>query len=223
MVLDGDILSVVLRYVDAIDNTPRTSTAEATAGHLGAECRRVSRAWRTSTEDAIGRALPSMASVSLSSLLAPGRLRFVLLSCRYHHEHGVIAAYNALVSRAEAAGLRLREAAPPRETTDAPSALLAANNSGAAGAMVAGARESGPPSDSNCSNDGGGGLASVGPSSGNRNNNCLCCRVALKRIVGEALRSPAFSWCSTLGPEDSRLLEGCVGALSLLQARWFSE
>lgn len=217
MVLDADILSVVLRYVDAVEKTPRTSTAVVRGG---AECRRVSRPWRTSAEDAIGRALPPMASVSLASLLVPGRLRFVLLSCRYHYEHGVLTAYDALVSRAEAAGLRLRrEAAAPRQTTDTPSALIAANDSGAAGAMVARARERGPASDNN--SNGGGVRANVSPSGGNRN--CLCCRVALKRIVGEALRSPAFSWCSTLGPDDSRLLEGCVGASSLLQARWFSE
>lgn len=214
MVLDADILSVVLRCVDAVDDTPRTSTVV----RGGAECRRVSQTWRTSTEDAIGRALPPMGSVALASLLIPGRLRFVLLSCRYHHEHDILTAYDTLVSRAEAASLRLREAAAPRDTTDTPSALLAANDSGAAGAMVAGARESGPASD-NKSN--GGGVRIVGPSGGNRS--CLCYRVALKRIVGEALRSPAFSWCSTLGPDDSRLLEGCVGAPSLLQARWFSE
>lgn len=219
MVLDADILSVVLRFVDTLDEAPRTSTAlrnrARAAVRGGAAYRRVNRTWRTSIENAIGRALPPMASVSLASLLVPGRLRFVLLSCRYHNDHGIVSAYDALVLRAEAVGLRLREAAAPRETAGT-SALLTANGSGSAGAMVAGARESGPGND----NNNGGIRTSVGPSGGNRN--CLCYRVALKRIVGEALRSPAFSWCSTLGPDDSRLLEGCVGASSLLQATWFS-
>lgn len=225
-VLDADILSVVLRYVDTLDETPRTATRAAVLRdqHVvrgGAECRRVSRTWRLSTEDAIGRALPPMACVPLASLLVPGRLRFVLLSCRYHHDdddHGVITTYDALVSRAEAAGLRLREAAAPRETAVGTSALLSANSSGTAGATLAGAKESGPDSDSSSN---GGVRTNVGTSGGNRNN-CLCYRVALKRIVGEVLSSPAFSWCSTLGSDDSRLLEGCVGASSLLHARWYS-
>lgn len=214
MVLDADVLSVVLRYVDALDKTPRTSLAAAIGAHVvrgGAECRCVGRSWRISTEDVIGWALPPMTSVSLASLLVPGRLRFVLLSCRYHDEHGVVSAYDALVSRAEAVGLRLREEVAQRETVGT-SALLAANCGGRAGAMAAGAGESESAS---------GRGTKIGPSGGNAD--CLCYRVALKRIVGEALSSPAFSWCSTLGPEDARLLEGCVGASSLLQARWYSE
>ena len=234
MVLDADVLSVVLRFVDTLDKTPRTASTtttavvalhgnDNTAVHAvrgGAECRRVNRAWRSLIEDVIGRALPPMASVSLAPLLAPGRLRFVLLACRYddhHDDHGVVSAYDALVSRAEAVSLRLREAASPRETAAGARALLAANDSGVAGAVVSGARENAP---CRANNSGSNSEMNVGTSGGNRN--CLCYRVALKRIVGEALRSPSFSWCSTLGPDDSRLLEGCVGASSLLEARWFS-
>lgn len=46
-------------------------------------------------------------------------------------------------------------------------------------------------------------------------------RVALAGVVGQALRSPVFSWCSTLRAEDAHLLEGCVGVAALLNARWF--
>lgn len=230
VMLDADILSVVLHYVDTLDKTPRSTSSAASSAHAdhqhhavrgGAECRRVSRTWRVSTEEAIGRELPPIASVSLASLLVPGRLRFVLLSCRYNHEHGVatVAVYDALVSRAEAVGLRLREAAAAtQETAVNTSALLAAHCSEATGGVTAGARKS----ESGTRNDDGIRTNTGTTSSPGGNRNCLCCRVALKRIVGEALSNPAFSWCSTLGTDDSRLLEGCVGTPSLLQARWYS-
>lgn len=200
-----------MRYVDTLEKMPSSACTSTPLGddddavRGGAECRCVSKRWRMSIEDAIGRDLPPMASISLASLLRPGRLSFVLLSCRYHHdEHGVVSAYDGVVSRAEAAGLRLREAVGA-------STLPAVNCSGTAGAG------GGEPA-SGSSNDL---RTKIGTCDGNRD--CLCYRVALKRIVGEALRNPAFSWCSSLGPEDSFLLEGCVGASSLLQARWFSE
>ncbi|CAM9627959.1 unnamed protein product [Pylaiella littoralis] len=201
VVLEADVLSVVLQYVDTLDDTsPRHHIQHVVQIRGGAECRRVSRGWRTSVEDAIGRALPPMPSVSLASLLVPGRLRFVLLSCRYNHlGEGVDRAYDALVSRAEAVGVQLRDATA----------------AAAAAAAAAAVQKTSSPSSSR-EQDG----SRVSPA---ECRHYSCYRVALKRIVGEVLDSPAFAWCSTLDPDDSRLLRGCVGALALLKACWFSE
>ncbi|CAN0505088.1 unnamed protein product, partial [Scytosiphon promiscuus] len=146
----------------------------------GAECRCVSRTWRVSVEEIILRALPPMPSGSLAALLVPGRLYFVLLSCRYleQHEHAAATAYAAVASRAE---LNLSAA-----TAD-----------------------EGKPNSASCTRG--------------KYGDFLCYRIALRRIVQEALDSPAFSWCSSLGLDDSRLLEGCVGASPLLHSRWFSK
>lgn len=203
MALEADILSVVLEFVDSLEGAPPSEAHVVAQG--GAECRAVCRSWRITVEKTIGRVLPPMTPVSLAALLVPGRLRGVLLSCQYlgreFHEHASAAAFVALVSRADAAALRLREAA----------AAIAPAGAGAAGAPR------GVPSQGVMTEEAAGGEGII-----NNNTSCVCYRVALKRIVGEALHSPAFSWCSTLGLDDSRLLESCVGASSLVNARWFS-
>ncbi|CAM9323750.1 unnamed protein product [Ectocarpus sp. 4 AP-2014] len=203
MALEADILSVVLEFVDSLEGAPRSEARVDVQG--GAECRAVCRSWRITVESTIGRVLPPMNPVSLAALLVPGRLRDVLLSCQYlgreFHEHAAAAAFVALVSRADAVALRLREAV----AATAP-----------AGAGTVGAPR-GVPSQGVMAEEAAGGEGII-----NKNTSLVCCRVALKRIVGEALDSPAFSWCSTLGLDDSRLLESCVGASSLVDARWFS-
>ena len=209
---------MVLEYVDSIDPKPHAPTpTHVRGGHTvrgGRESRCVSRSWRTSMEDAIARVLPPMPSASLAALLVPGRLRYVLLSCRYHHEHWVINAYDALVSRAEAAGLRLREAASKRQPMD--KSLVASERVSIGVAAPSSSQQQAATASYFVSSKVNGALT------GNRD--CYACyRIALKRIVGEALSSPAFSWCSTLSREDSHLLEGCVGTSSLLNAVWFSE
>ncbi|CAN0133124.1 unnamed protein product [Ectocarpus sp. 12 AP-2014] len=203
MVLEVDILSEVLEFVDRLEGAPSSEAHVVVKG--GAECRAVCRSWRITVEKTMVRVLPPMTPVSLAALLVPGRLRGVLLSCQYlgreFHEHAAAAAFVALVSRADAVALCLREAAaaaPP------------------AGAGAAGAPR-GVPSQGALAEEAAGGGSII-----NNNTSFVCRRVALKRIVGEALDSPAFSWCSTLGLDDSRLLESCVGASSLVNARWFS-
>ncbi len=211
VLLEADALSVVLGFVDSLDQTPCASTTV----RWGGECRCVSRSWRASTEDAIARALPPMPSVFLAALLVPGRLRYVLLSCRYGDESCVVNAYDALVSRAEAAGVRLREAAEKRRAIGKSLVVdkcVASGVAASSSCQQRGATESQPRSNVNGDTY----------STGNRDSGYTCYRFALKRIVGEALSSPAFSWCSTLSREDSRLLEGCVGTSSLLNAMWFS-
>jgi len=217
VLLEADALSVVLGFVDSLDKTTRTSTS--TTLQAGGAFRSVNRKWRESMEDAIARSLPPMPSISLAALLVPGRLRYVLLSCRYHHdEHWVVNAYDALVSRAEAAGLRLREAAEKRRTID--ESLMVDKNLARGVAASSSCQQQGSTESQPTSNVDGG---SCCYSKRDRDSSCFSCyRIALKRIVGEALRSPAFSWCSTLSQEDSRLLEGCVGASCLLHAMWFS-
>lgn len=205
VLLEADALSVVLEFVDSLDKRPRASTTTTIAVRGGGECRCVSRSWRASMEGAIARALPPMSSVSLAALLVPGRLRYVLLSCRYHHQQWVVNAYDALVSRAEAAGLRLRESLVVDKRVEEGRSAVSSS------CQQQGATESQPRSNIN------GGRYST-----RIRDNYSCYRIALKRIVGEALSSPAFSWCSTLSREDSRLLEGCVGTSSLLNAMWFS-
>ncbi|CAM9654508.1 unnamed protein product [Ectocarpus sp. 6 AP-2014] len=205
MALEADVLSVVLEFVDSLEGAPRSEEVAHVVVQGGAECRAVCRSWRITVEKTIGRVLPPMTPVSLAALLVPGRLRGVLLSCQYlgreFHEHAAAAAFVALVSRADAVALRLREAA----------AAPAPAGAGAAGAPRR------VPSQGVMAEEAAGGEGII-----NNNTSFVCCRVALKRIVREALDSPAFSWCSTLGLDDSRLLESCVGASSLVNARWFS-
>lgn len=206
MALEADILSVVLEFVDSLEGGVSPSSEEV-AQHVvvqgGAECRAVCRSWRITVEKTIGRALPPMTPVSLTALLVPGRLRGVLLSCQYlgreFHEHAAAAAFVALVSRAEAVALRLRAAA----------AAIVSAGAGAAAAPRGVIAEEAAEGEGIIINN------------SNNNTSFVCYRVALKRIVGEALDSPAFSWCSTLGLDDSRLLESCVGASTLVNARWF--
>ncbi|CAM9475421.1 unnamed protein product [Ectocarpus fasciculatus] len=209
---EADILSVVLEFVDSLEGGGASPSSEEVAQHVvvqgGAECRAVCRSWRITVEKTIGRALPPMTPVSLTALLVPGRLRGVLLSCQYlgreFHEHAAAAAFVALVSRAEAVALRLRAAA----------AAIVSAGAGAAAAPR------GVPSQGVMAEEAAGGEGIIINNS-NNNTSFVCYRVALKRIVGEALDSPAFSWCSTLGLDDSRLLESCVGASTLVNARWF--
>lgn len=205
MALEADILSVVVEFVDSLEGAPPAEEVAHVVVHGGAECRAVCRSWRITVDKTIGRALPPMTPVSLAALLVPGRLRGVLLSCQYlgreFHEHAAATAFVALASRAEAVALRLREA----------TAAIAP-----AGAEAAAAPR-GVPSQGVMAEEAAGGEGIT-----INNTSFVCYRVALKRIVGEALDSPAFSWCSTLGLDDSRLLESCVGASSLVNARWFS-
>ena len=210
-----DVLSVVIEYVGSLNELnptragarrPRLSVVE------GAECRRVSRTWCGVVDAVIERNLPAMPSDSLAALLAPGKLKCALLSCRYvrddeHHQQGTIfASYNNLVSRAESCALHLRDVAM--------SATLRGREVGRSHSRVSGAEFSSSRSSSSSICSGG--------SSSATNSAIICRRVALKRSVGQVLASSAFSWCSTLGPEASCLLEGCVGASCLLDARWFS-
>lgn len=271
VVLEADVLSVVLEYVDTLDDTlypsttttteaaattatktatkTLTTTAAAAAGGShdddvrpdvlvvrgGAECRCVSRSWRASVEDAVGRALPPMPSVSLAALLKPGRLSFVLLSCRYN----VDRAYDVLVSRAEAVGVHLRCAT---EAAVAATAVQGTQEAAVATPLTTAAAASGPVPLAESQS-----VAPVGAETSSQSSSQelqlpqeeeeeqqqqrfrhhlyrhACYRVALKRIVGEVLDRPAFAWCSTLGPDDSCLLQGCVGAPALLKASWFSE
>lgn len=209
-----------MNFVDSLDST--THQAQPSSY----ECRRVSRTWCRVVDDAVARGLPPMPSESLAALLRPGKLRFVLLSCRYlsqdHHDASHAIVYNNLVSRAEACSTRLHETFLAANTSSSqgevqairPSSLRASGeddiiNSGSAAITAGGGAGS----------DGGSGMI-VTRNDGIRAVNCW--RVALMRIVYQALKSPAFSWCSTLSAEDSRLLEGCVGACSLLNARWFA-
>lgn len=175
------------------------STAEEREG--GAECRCVSRAWCRVINDAVRRGLPPMPTESLAALLLPGKLRSVLLSCRYvshDHHHQTPIVYDSLVTKAEAFGIQLRNAVvlaggvSPAATTRRPSPRVVSEGGPNGGTMI--------------------GEASA----------TMCYRVALRRVVSRAFSSPVFSWCSTLRPEDSRLLEGCVGARCLLNARWRS-
>ena len=205
-----NVLSVIIEYVDSLDKNPaRARILQSPLSAVGgAECRRVSRTWRSVVDAAIGRDLPPMPSESLATLLAPGKLQCVLLSCRYVAEHNAtFASYNSLVSRAENCALHLRNAAMRSAASDGQGA-------GRSHSRVSGAKFS------SCSSSSSSGRATTSTTA---NSAMICRRVALKRIVGQLLASPAFSWCSTLGPEASRLLEGCVGASCLLHARWFSD
>lgn len=201
--LEADVLSVAMEFMDSLSDTVKHHRDDSSiiAGSGAAECRCVSRTWCGVVDKAIARDLPSIPSETLASLLSPGRLRSVLLSCLYvSHDQGnksfETVVYDSLVSRAEACALQLRagvEASHPVVISHP--------------AIGNGLDDSSAPTSA---------------SSTSKHIRCICCRVALRHLVGQVLTHPAFSWCSTLTTVDSRLLEGCVGQAALLNARWFA-
>lgn len=212
MALTSDLLSLVVEYMDSLESTTCTvRLSDSSRNEEAAECRRVNRAWRGVVDGAIDRGLPRLSPESLAAMLAPGRLRAVLLCCRYasrdddhqsgSHENATME-YDRLVKRAETCAMQLlRGATSQRGTAEQPFPREKESDAG-----------SGTRSGSSGRLGAVGGLG-IRPST-------RCCRVALMRVVGRALASPCFAWCSTLGSEDSRLLEGCVGSSALLHARW---
>lgn len=229
--LEADILGVIIAFVmpglfnndnhnDAshdninVESLARiraaAAVAVAAASASAAECRCVSRNWRGAVDEAINRSLPPISSASLAFMLGNNRLRSIMIQCRYisrendddsvHVSSLAVLGYDNLVARAEVCAAQLRRAiaAVPLEQWKETS-----RRKGGAGET---AKREG------CSNSTDNAESGV---------SAQCCRVALARIVGQALRNPVFAWCSTLQADDARLLEGCVGAAALLKARWF--
>lgn len=213
MVLEDDVLGVVVEFMDSLNINP---THQVPAEKGLAECRRVSHAWCRVVDNTIEQVLPPMPSESLASLVVPDKLHAILLSCRYvshdHHHYDrhhagddtvAIAVYNSLLSRACACVLQLSIAVAVAKLPPRPVATLPLQ-------PLWGGKTS---SDANENRVVGEATCLIGT---------IAVRVALKRVVEQILASPIFSWCSTLGLEDSRVLEGCVGVSSLLNARWFA-
>lgn len=197
--LEADVLSVAMEFLDSLSDTDKHHCHDADSG--AAECRCVSRTWCGVVDKAIARDLPSMPSETLTPLLSPGRLRSVLISCLYvSHDQGnktfETAVYDSLVSRAEACAVQLRAGAEASHPV-----------------VISYPKIDNGLDDSSTATRG---------SSTTKHIRCICCRVALRHLVGQVLTHPAFSWCSTLTKVDSRLLEGCVGQAALLNARWFA-
>lgn len=214
MVLQKDVLSVVLEFTMP---GPPSSSFPTSSGEV-ATSRCVNRTWRGAVDDAISQALPIMPSDALGALLIPGKLRSVLLACRYYEGGNIdTAEYDSLVSRAEKCGRQLREAILGGDRDELRDVTASAESS-----CWQDGREWKPKGASFRAGTGGSDQQSnQGRTRGDSASaNCMCHRVALKGILDQLFLHRAFSWCSTLSREETRLVEGCVGSSSLLNAIW---
>lgn len=199
----------------------------------------------------ISRGLPPISAQSLAELAAPGRLRSILLLCRSHTNQfedayycgkhdAQVASYNALVARAEACvlALRLGISSEERQTmkmtttirTPTPTPIVATVTKELFDLSISNGSDGPPKTAPFCVV---GGSSWRQPEIGNAKNGrgdddayvvllpVYLSRVTLAGVVRQTLRSPIFSWCTTLEADDVRLLEGCVGSVDLLNARWF--